>query len=145
MRPSTPEPVLLDARRHVVVLARPLLRAVALAALGALGFAVGWPASIAGGVLLAAAALAALSAVWRWDRTHVVLTPERLLVADGLLRRRAAAVQLARVGAVEVEQSLLGRFLGYGTIVAGELEIRCVAQPDRLLERLLAGATGAGR
>jgi len=28
-----------------------------------------------------------------------------------------------------VEQSLLGRLLGYGTLVAGDLEISCVARP----------------
>jgi len=41
-------------------------------------------------------------------------------------------VHLARVGAVEVEQSLPGRLLGYGTIVAGELEIACVPKPLEL-------------
>src|SRR3954452_21579671 len=46
------EHVYLDARRHAVVLVRPLARAVALALLGTLGFAIGWPASVAGGVLL---------------------------------------------------------------------------------------------
>jgi hypothetical protein len=37
---------------------------------------------------------------------------------------------------VEIEQSLLGRLLGYGTIVAGELEITHVPQPHRLVDRL---------
>jgi hypothetical protein len=38
-------------------------------------------------------------------------------------------VTLARAGAVEVEQSFLGRLLGYGTLVAGELEVPYVARP----------------
>jgi membrane protein YdbS with pleckstrin-like domain len=126
---SSDETVFLDARRHGVVLARPLLRAFVLAALGAAAFLGGWPVSVAGGFLLAAAAGAAVAAVWTWDRTHVVLTDEKLFLVHGVVRRQAAAVHLARVGAVEVEQSLLGRLLGYGTIVAGELEIHCVARP----------------
>jgi hypothetical protein len=45
------------------------------------------------------------------------------------LRRRAAAIRLDRVATIEVEQSLLGRVLGYGTLSAGELEIPFVPQP----------------
>jgi len=56
----------------------------------------------------------------------------------GTVRRRAAAVRLARVGAVELEQSLLGRILGYGTIVAGDLEITHVPDPRRLLDQIAA-------
>jgi len=126
------EHVFLDARRHGVVLARPLLRALVIAALGAVGMLGGWPLSAAGVALMAVAALSAIGAVVRWDRTHVVLTTEKLFVVHGVLRRSAAAVRLARVGSVEVEQSLPGRVLGYGTIVAGDLEIRCVAAPREL-------------
>jgi membrane protein YdbS with pleckstrin-like domain len=127
------EHVYVDSRRHGIVLVKPLSRALALAAVGCGGFVLGWPATLAGGVLLGAAAVIAAGAVWRWDRTHVVVTSEKLFVAHGTLRRRAAAVHLARLGAVEIEQSLLGRLLGYGTIVAGELEIACVARPRELL------------
>jgi uncharacterized membrane protein YdbT with pleckstrin-like domain len=133
------EQVWLEERRHGIVLARPLVRALALAAIGAVGVAVGWPATPAGVLLLAAAAAVAIAAVWRWDRTHVVVTTEKLYVEHGLLRRRAAAVRLAKVSTVEVEQSLLGRLLGYGTVVAGELEIACVPSPRELcglVERL---------
>ena len=58
-----------------------------------------------------------------------MLTTEKLFVVHGVVRRRAAAVHLARIGAVEVDQSLLGRLLGYGTIFAGELEIPGVPRP----------------
>jgi uncharacterized membrane protein YdbT with pleckstrin-like domain len=126
------EHVFLDARRHGVVLIRPLLRALVLALLGCVAFLGGWPVSVAGASLLVIAAGIALAAVWRWDRTHVVVTSEKLFVMHGVVRRRAAAVNLAKVGTVEIEQSLAGRILGYGTIVAGDLEIRCVAQPGEL-------------
>ena len=126
------EQVYLDARRHGIVLLRPLARAAAVAILGLVGLALGWPLSAAGVVLLAVAAVAALAAVWRWDRTHVVVTTEKLFVVHGLLRRRAAAVRLAKVSTIELEQSLAGRLFGYGTVVAGDLEIECVPDPREL-------------
>lgn len=120
------EHIWVDQRRHGVVLVRPLFRASLLAALGAVGLYLGWPASFAGALLLLAAAGYATAAVLRWDRTHVVLTSDTLFVVHGILRRRAAAVHLARVSTVELDQSALGRLLGYGTVVAGDLEIECV-------------------
>ena len=135
---SAHEQVRVDERRHGIVLAGPFVRAGALAAPGAFAVAVGWPATVAGAVLLALAAALAVRAVWLWERTRVVLTSKKLFVVHGTLRRRAAAVRLARIGAVEVDQTLLGRLLGYGTIVAGDLEITHVPEPRRLLERLSA-------
>jgi uncharacterized membrane protein YdbT with pleckstrin-like domain len=131
------ERVRLDRRRHGVVLARPFTRAFALAAAGVAAVAAGWPVSLPGPFLLLLAAGMALHAVWRWERTHVVVTTEKLFVVHGTVRRRAAAVRLARVGPVEVEQSLAGRLLGYGTVIAGGLEIPYVSEP-RELARLVA-------
>ena len=131
------ELVRLDRRRHGVVLARPFARAFALAAAGVAAVAAGWPLSLPGPFLMFFAAAVALRAVWGWERTRVVVTTEKLFVVHGIVRRRAAAVHLARVGTVEVEQSLLGRLLGYGTVIAGELEIPFVPEP-RELARLVA-------
>ena len=133
------ERVCLDERRHAVVLVGPFVRALGLAVVGIGCMAIGWPASIVGVALQTLGAVVALRAVWKWERTRVVLTTEKLFVVHGTLRRRAAAVRLARIGQVEIEQSLLGRVLGYGTIVAGDLEIEYVPEPRRvygLVERL---------
>jgi membrane protein YdbS with pleckstrin-like domain len=126
------ERIYVDARRHGVVLVRPLGRALVLALLGGIAFLGGWPVSAAGASLLVVAAAGALAAVWRWDHTRVVLTGDKLFVVHGTLRRRAAAVRLAKVQTVELEQSLPGRLFGYGTLVAGDLEISCVATPRRV-------------
>lgn len=142
MQSDEHERVFVDARRHGVVLVRPLGRALVLALLGAAAFLGGWPVSAVGAVLLLVAAAGATAAVWRWDHTRVVLTADELFVVHGTLRRHAAAVRLAKVQTVELEQSLLGRLLGYGTLVAGDLEISCVASPRRvhgLLNRVLTG------
>ncbi len=132
MAVATEERLCLEERRHGIVLVRPLLHAAAVALLGAVGFLGGGALAVAGAALLAVAAALALAAVWRWERTRVVLTTETLSVVHGVLRREAAEVRLGRVGAVEVQQSLLGRLLGYGTVVAGDLEITCVPEPRRL-------------
>jgi uncharacterized membrane protein YdbT with pleckstrin-like domain len=123
------ERVYLDSRRHGVVLAPALARAFLLAAAGGFLLSLVWPFPVAGAALVAAAALLALRAVWKWERTHVIVTDDRLALVRGTLRRRIAAVRLERVGAVEVDQSLVGRMLGYGTLIAGPLEITYVPQP----------------
>ncbi|HLX32228.1 MAG TPA: PH domain-containing protein [Gaiellaceae bacterium] len=119
--------------RHGIVLAKPLLRSLVLAAAGGACFFAPWPpAAAAGAVLLVVAACLAVLAVARWDRTHVVVTDDGISVVHGLLRRSSASVAFEPGKAVEVERSLLGRILGYGTVVAGELEIDGVSHPERL-------------
>ena len=135
------EEVCLEARRHGIVLARPLLRAVAVAAVGGLLVALGWPAIVLGTPLVGAGAVIALRAVWQWERTRVVVTTEKLFVVRGTMRRRASAVRLRSIRELELDEPLLGRLLGYGTIVAGPLELDHVAQPREvyhLVERLCA-------
>ena len=129
MRVDNGERIYLDSRRHGIVLAPALLRAFLLAAGGGFLFSLVWPLPLVGAALVIVAAVLALRAVWKWERTHVVVTDDRLALVRGTLRRRVAAVRLERVGAVEVDQSLLGRMLGYGTLIAGPLEISYVPQP----------------
>ncbi len=139
MLETADERVCLEARRHGVALARPFLRAAAMGCAGAVLLVPGWPFTPAGTLLLAIAAVSAGAAVWRWERTRIVVTTQKLFVVSGTLRRRAAAVRLARVGAVEVEQTLAGRLFGYGTLIAGDLEIPYVPQPRQvygLVDRL---------
>ena len=112
-----------------MVLVPVLLRAFLIAGVGGFLFSVAWPVPLAGAALVVVAALIALRAVWKWERTHVIMTDDRLALVRGTLRRRTAAVRLERVGAVEVDQTLLGRALGYGTLTAGPLEITYVPQP----------------
>jgi uncharacterized membrane protein YdbT with pleckstrin-like domain len=120
----------IEAHRHGIALARPLLRAFVLALAGAACFFAPWlPFAAAGAVLLALAALVAVVGVARWDRTHIAVTGNALVVEHGFLSRRSASISLK--GTVfEIERPLLGRVLGYCTVVAGELEMDYV--PRRL-------------
>jgi len=136
---SPEEQVCFDARRHGVVLARPFTEALVLAGAGGILVAQPWPFLLPGAALVIVGALLALRAVWRWERTHLVVTTEKLFVAEGTVRRRASAVRLRSVEKLELEQSLPGRVFGYGTLVAGPLEIDHVPEPRtvyRLVERL---------
>ena len=139
MLASPDERVCFDARRHGVVLARPLAQAVVLAVSGAVLLWQPWPLQLPGAALVAAGALISLRAVWLWERTRLVVTTEKLFVVSGTLRRHASAVRLRSVENLELEQNLPGRLLGYGTLVAGSLEIDHVPEPRnvyRLVERL---------
>lgn len=142
---ETPDSVRLAVRPHGVALARPLLRATLVAAVGAalvlFATRVVWPLGAVGAGLLAVAALLALRAVLAWDRTTLVVTEEELAVAYGVVRRRSAAVRLDGTP-LEVDQSILGRLLGYGTLVAGELEVPYVPGARRLASRPSATAEG---
>jgi uncharacterized membrane protein YdbT with pleckstrin-like domain len=127
------ETVRFEARPHTAALFRPLSRSIVLALGGGVlvGLSRPW-LGVVGAILLGVGALLALRAVVCWDRTSLVVTTEKLLVVHGVARRRAAAVRFARVGPVEVEQGLVGRMLGYGTVIAGDLEVPYVPDPRRV-------------
>jgi uncharacterized membrane protein YdbT with pleckstrin-like domain len=139
---ATPEErVCLEARRHGVVLAPALVRALVLAAIGGIMLTQAWVLLGPGALLVALGALTLLRAVWRWERTRLVVTTEKLFVIKGSRRRRSTAVRLRTLQTLEVEQSLPGRLLGYGTIVAGPLEFDHVPRAKRVyrLVEQLAG------
>jgi membrane protein YdbS with pleckstrin-like domain len=133
------ERVCLDARRHGVVLARPLAQALGLAIVGGILLTQFWGLALLGALAIAVGALTALRAVWRWEWTRFVVTTERVYLAQGSLHRRAKAVRLRAIDAIELEQSAAGRLLGYGTVLVGPLEIEHVPEPKevtQLVERL---------
>ena len=133
------EDVCLEARRHGIVLARPLFWSVVLAGIGGVGSTLPPPFSVAGAAVVAVGALVALRAVWKWERTRVVVTTDTVLVVGGTWRRREHAVRLAKIEGVELEQTFAGRLFGYGTVFVGPLALDHVPQPKRvyrLVERL---------
>jgi len=126
---TAPNPAVmqLNARPHGVALVRPLAKAAAGAFVGAVCIVLGgdlhWVFDVLGAAVLGLSALLAATTVLEWDRTEVVLTSDLLRVRWGVLRRRTAEVRLERSDVVEIEQRLLGRLLGYGTLVAGGIEV----------------------
>jgi uncharacterized membrane protein YdbT with pleckstrin-like domain len=133
------EEICLEARRHGIVLARPLVWSTLLACAGGALTTLPWPVPPLGVVVVAFAAVIALRAVWKWERTRVVVTTEKVFVVGGTWRRKARAVRLKAVEAVELEQSFPGQLLGYGTVTVGPLALENVPRPKRLyhlVERL---------
>jgi len=95
------------------------------------------PLVLAGGGLLAARKLASRSArpdiVWgaylllplylvyrgaAWPATYLTVTNERMMVIRGLLSRTAATMPLDKVTGLTLRRTVLGRLLGYGTLIA---------------------------
>ncbi len=140
MLAAADEQICLRARRHGAILARPLGGALALAGIGLFALTLPWwPATPFAALVLAAGAAVALRHVWRWEHTQLIVTTEKVFVVHGTVRRRAAAVRLRSIKSLELQQGLLGRLLGYGTLVAGPLEVSHVSQPKQvfhLVERL---------
>jgi uncharacterized membrane protein YdbT with pleckstrin-like domain len=71
-----------------------------------------WPASVA-------AVLGVILFVPRWIRSmssEFAVTNKRVLVKVGLVRRHSLELLLQKVEGIGVDQSILGRILGYGTI-----------------------------
>ncbi|HZT87074.1 MAG TPA: PH domain-containing protein [Stellaceae bacterium] len=74
--------------------------------------------------LQAAAALFALLAIASWARnavrratTELAVTDRRVIYKAGLLRRHTLEMNRSKVESVDVDQTLMGRLLGFGTII----------------------------
>jgi uncharacterized membrane protein YdbT with pleckstrin-like domain len=133
MRPHRDEEIYLDSRLHGAVLARPIFRSLILVLLGIAALVVPFtPMAVLGALLIGAGAFFTLRAVWQWERTHLVVTTEKVYLLNGTIHRRSRAVRLQMVDSVEVDQSLVGQLLGYGTVVVGPLKVGHIARPGEV-------------
>lgn len=73
-------------------------------------------ASVALVFLLLAVALFGLAILSR-NAVEMAVTNRRVLIKSGLLSRRTFELLLAKVESIGVEEGILGRILGYGTVV----------------------------
>ena len=58
----------------------------------------------------------------RWIKVRTsefAVTDKRVIIKVGVIRRRSVELLLRQVEAIRVDQGILGRILGYGTIVVG--------------------------
>jgi len=63
----------------------------------------------------------AISSLWispiiRQATSEFVITNKRVIVKVGLIRRKTLEMNLQKIESVNVEQSIMGRILGYGTV-----------------------------
>lgn len=117
------ERIVLEVRRHPIVLAHPFFLAVATIVLAG---GIGWVTSPSTGsdrfdLVLGLVALffaARLGwASWQWYVDRIVVTDQRIFEVSGVLTRKVASMPLTRVTDMTYRRSLLGRLLGYGDLI----------------------------
>jgi uncharacterized membrane protein YdbT with pleckstrin-like domain len=102
-----------------------------------------------GGEALAAFCLvfalaAGIPALIRRISTELAVTDRRVIYKSGVLARHTLEMNCSKVESVDVDQSLLGRLLGFGTIIVrgtgGSLEpIRMISDPLTFRSHITAG------
>lgn len=109
---------------------------------------------VTGDLRLAGEALAALCAIFavvagvpaliRRLSTELAVTDRRVIYKSGVLARHTLEMNRSKVESVDVDQSVLGRLLGFGTIIVrgtgGSLEpIRLIGDPLTFRSHITAG------
>jgi uncharacterized membrane protein YdbT with pleckstrin-like domain len=102
-----------------------------------------------GGEALAVLALvlsvgSALPALLRRVSTELAVTDRRVIYKSGILARHTLEMNRSKVESVDVDQSVLGRLIGFGTIIVrgtgGSLEpIRMIGDPLTFRSHITAG------
>lgn len=112
------EEVVVELRRHGSSLATPLAftAAVVVGAGAALWVGVSGAVATALLVVLAGSTLDLAVRYVSWRPTRLIVTTNRVVHRGGLLGRSELEIPLDAVGAVSVEQSLLGRAAGVGSL-----------------------------
>jgi uncharacterized membrane protein YdbT with pleckstrin-like domain len=100
---------------------------------------------IAGAIFALLALSAGLRALVRRATTELAITDHRVIYKTGLLSRHTLEINRSKVESVDVDQSILGRIFGYGTIIVrgtgGSLEpIRNIADPLIFRSHITAAA-----
>jgi uncharacterized membrane protein YdbT with pleckstrin-like domain len=73
---------------------------------------------MAGGVILmVVAAICIVTGILKRNATEMAVTDKRLVVKVGVAGRRTLELLLQKVESIAVEESLMGRVLGYGTVI----------------------------
>jgi len=73
---------------------------------------------MAGGViLLVVAAICIATGVLKRNATEMAVTDKRLVIKVGVTGRRTLELLLQKVESIAVEESLMGRILGFGTVI----------------------------
>lgn len=68
-------------------------------------------------LLLAAGAAVLIFGLAKRNATEMAVTNKRVLIKTGLADRRTLDLMLSRVESIGVEESVLGRILGYGSVI----------------------------
>lgn len=142
------ETLVLESRMHPIIYLSALWYLIFAAALFVASFKFGVEIAT---ILEVAALIFVLFAFAAWVRaairqvtTELAVTDRRVIYKSGLLARHTLEMNRSKVESVDVDQSLLGRLLGFGTIVVrgtgGSLEpIRLIRDPLHFRSCITAG------
>jgi uncharacterized membrane protein YdbT with pleckstrin-like domain len=132
---------------HSIVMLWPLVAAGALGFFGLLMFAGGWlanrrdglsrAAAAEGAIFLTIAAALASRGIIRRIVTEVAVSNQRIIIRTGLLTRKTFEVLLPRVESIGIKETLMGRMLGYGTVMVRGIGGTCesfekIRRPEEL-------------
>ena len=73
--------------------------------------------AVAGAVLVLAAIILWSYGVAKRNATEMAVTDRRVLIKTGMTSRRTLDLMLSRVESIGVEESAMGRMLGYGSVI----------------------------
>jgi uncharacterized membrane protein YdbT with pleckstrin-like domain len=122
------ETIVYDTRLHWIVLIVPILLGVLFGLTGVAMFVLSARATsgksaasesmtIIGAVLLVLALLFIARGILVRNATEMTVTNKRVFVKVGLAARRTIELLLSRVESIGVKESVMGRMLGYGTVI----------------------------
>jgi uncharacterized membrane protein YdbT with pleckstrin-like domain len=102
---------------------------------------------IGGSVALILAAIVLMQGIIRRGSTEVAVSNKRVLIKTGILARKSIEVLLGKVESIGVQESGLGRVLGYGSVTVrgtgGTLEtFHDISHPDEF-RRQVQGQIGS--
>lgn len=137
------ENVVLQARRHVAVLARPAAAAVGAITLALFVGVVVSPGDggdlldTIGGLFALWFLLRLMWRAWEWWVDRIFVTEKRIFEVSGILTRKVASMPLGNLTDMTYQRSLGGRILGYGELIvetAGQAQalsrIAYLSNPD---------------
>src|SRR6267378_8192945 len=92
-------------------------------------------------LFLVTALLVAGFAFVNWQSRKVILTDKKLRVMSGLFEERTADIFLNTIERVVVQQGIVGRMLGFGTVILRDRDgivhrLKKIAQPTKCLRKL---------
>ena len=111
------EQVLLLAKMHWIIYVRAIFLAVLALLVAGFGLiAITVIAFVIAGLLLVLSAIAFVRTYLNVSSTELAVTNQRVIYKTGMLKRHTMEQQLNRIDSVSVDQTYLGRMLGYGEV-----------------------------
>jgi len=107
------ESVIYSAKLHWVIFLWPAIWLV----IALLIFSSGGDAAAAGGGVIVIAILTGIASFINYSTSEFGITNKRVLAKVGFIRRNSLEVLLTKVEGIQVNQGILGRILGYGSVI----------------------------